>query len=230
MTTEALPGAIKSASGNFRRGAKPAGHQLRRQRAVSRLLAGCTGNVLDYGCGYGDISYLISRSHFVIGCDVDPDRVAFAASEYSPIQFTQCGPHGTSFDGATFDIVVSVVVIHFVPDAGRYLDEVHRLLKAGGSLILLCQNQPVLRDALRRLFRKGKAPTRLWVPTITQMNTMLAASGFEILKSTFFYDPPFESWRNPGDWIFGGVKQLLSIFQVFPTSDYYGYVARKCSK
>ena len=50
----------------------------------------------------------------------------------------------------------------------------------------------------------------LWVPTMSEMKATLVASGFEIFKSTFFYDPPIEArHKTPGDWVFGSVKQLL---------------------
>lgn len=221
---------FESVPGNYRRGAKLRGHQIRRHRAVLRLLSGLTGNVLDYGCGYGDITDLISNQHAVTGCDVDPRRIAFAASEYPSIQFSRCDPLGTSFDDHSFDVVVSSVVIHFVPDASRYLDEVRRLLRPEGTLVLLCQNQPILRNAARQVLGKPKAPTCLWVPTMNEMRAMLVASGFEIFRSTYFYDPPVESWRTAQDWLFGSIQQLLSASHLGSTADYYGYCARKAAK
>src|SRR5262249_29251413 len=75
---------------NFFKGARPTWHQRRRHRAVLDMLLGLEGEVLDFGCGYGDLTAAIARTHPVQGVDVDPERIAFAAREYSPLQFSVC--------------------------------------------------------------------------------------------------------------------------------------------
>lgn len=211
---------------HYRKGARPTWHQRRRHRAVLRLMKGVTGRVLDYGCGYGDLANTISRTNPVLGCDVDPQRVAFASREYSPITFTQCDSAGTPFSDRSFEVIVSVVVIHFVPDATRYLNEVKRLLTPGGSLVILCLNRNVVRDTVGRLLGRNTAQERLWIPTMSDMRRFIGQAGFEIVDSTFFYDPPFDAWKGPQDWCFGAIQQFLSLLSVESTASYYGYRAR----
>ena len=68
---------------HFHRGAPQDAHQARRHRAILGAMKGLAGAVLDYGCGWGDITFAISRTHpDVRGVDVDPQRVAFAAAQY----------------------------------------------------------------------------------------------------------------------------------------------------
>lgn len=211
---------------NYRRDAPPTRHQRRRHRAVLRLMRGIGGRVLDYGCGYGDLAYAISQTNPVVGCDVDPQRVAFASREYAPIVFTKCDASGAPFPDHAFDVVLSVVVIHFVPDPSRYLTEIRRLLKPDGTLILFCQNRPVFRDALRRLFGRGPSPAPMWKPSMAEMRGLVARAGFEIVDSTFFYDPPMDGWKNPRDWCIGALEQASSLLHLRWAAAYYGYRAR----
>jgi hypothetical protein len=46
--------SVQEVPPNFRKGAKPTLHQRRRHRAVLSMLRQVTGNVLDYGCGFGN--------------------------------------------------------------------------------------------------------------------------------------------------------------------------------
>jgi ubiquinone/menaquinone biosynthesis C-methylase UbiE len=220
------PLEFSSVPPNFRKGAKPTRHQRRRRGAVLRLMKGVTGKVLDYGCGYGDLAHAISATNPIVGCDVEAERVTFATHEYSPIPFVQCGANGAPFEDQSFDVVLSVVVIHFVPDPAGYLAEVSRLLKPGGTLVIICRNQTVFRNGVRRLFGMGQAKSRLWVPTKAEMTTAITKAGFQIMGSTFFYDP-LEGWKNLGDCVFGTIEQLCSFLCVPATANYYGYVSHK---
>src|SRR5262249_12442900 len=157
------------------------------------------GEVLDYGCGYGDLTYAIAQTHPVQGVDVDPQRVAFAEREYAPLRFRRCAPDRLSFPDGSFDIVVSVAVIHFVPDPVQHLREARRVLRDGGHLLMACINLHVVRNALRRLRGRGDEPTRVWVRSQADIRALLEREGFQVEAESYFYDPPFEGWRNLGD-------------------------------
>src|SRR5262245_34773268 len=98
---------------NYRKGAPHNWHQRRRHRAILRMLRRLHGDVPDYGCGYGDLTYAISRTHRVRGVDLDPERVAFARCEYAPLEFQVCAPDDAPFPDASFDVVASIVVVNF---------------------------------------------------------------------------------------------------------------------
>jgi SAM-dependent methyltransferase len=192
-----------------------------------KLLASVPGRVLDYGCGYGDVTHAISRRHEVVGVDVDPARISFAAREYAPIPFTICETDTLPFSDSSFDIVASVAVIHFAPDPARYLEEAKRVLRTNGHLAIACISPPVVRNRLRRWIGKGPVRPRLWVPTKSEFRAFLAAHGFQIKKERWFYDPPFEGWRNAGDFFFGMIQQCLSLFRISATANYYLFLAMK---
>jgi SAM-dependent methyltransferase len=162
-----------------------------------------------------------------VGCDVDPDRVAFAQREYAAQEFVACGPDAAPFADHSFDVVVSAVVIHFVPDHRAYLDEVRRLVRPNGHLLIVCKNQSVVRNAFRRLVGKNRAASKLWVPSQAEVQSVLAEAGFVVIDSTYFYDPPFEGWKNFGDWVFGSIEQLLSVMRIKGPAGYHAYLARR---
>ena len=190
---------------HFQKDAPQNPHQRRRHRAVLSILQTLpAGRVLDYGCGYGDLTYAISRTHpDVTGVDVAPDRVEFARSQYAPLRFEVCPEQGLPFADASFDIVASVVVVPFVPDPEAYLDEVRRVLKPGGHLVIATKTWPVLRRMYRRL-RDGKgvgtrARSKLHLHTLETTAALLAAHGFTVLRRDAFYDPYFSNRKNAAD-------------------------------
>jgi ubiquinone/menaquinone biosynthesis C-methylase UbiE len=172
----------------------------------------------------------MSRTHDVRGVDVDPERVAFAAREYAPIDFTQCPEDHLPFPDQSFDNVTSVVVIHFVPDPLLYLRETHRVLKDGGHLLIACKNVPLVRDFFRGLLGRGPSPTNLWVPSKAEMRHLLGQEGFQVEAETWFYDPPFDSWKKLGGACIGVIEQMLSLCRVRRTCGYYVFLARKVAR
>ena len=126
---------------NFRRGGRFTWHQRRRHALVQRLMAGLEGRrVLDYGCGYGDITFALSKTNPVVGIDVDPARVAFARAEYPEIEFREFDGEMAPFPDGSLDVVLSCVVLPFVADYHAHLRDAARLLTTAGTLLLVTTN------------------------------------------------------------------------------------------
>jgi SAM-dependent methyltransferase len=224
------PQSGKPTPANYRKGARLTWHQRRRHRAVISLLKRVTGNVLDYGCGYGDLTHAIAQTHPVVGCDVDPERVEFAKREYAPLEFTVCRGAGAPYADESFDNIVSAVVIHFVKEPTSYLQEIMRLLRPGGHLLIVFKCMPVVRNWFRKLMGKGNAKSRLWVRPLDQYQLLLRETGLEVVGSTCFYDPPFEGWKNVSDCVFGAIEQVLSLIRVKGAAGYHAFLARKVDR
>jgi trans-aconitate methyltransferase len=175
-------------------------HQARRAATVMGLAAGLTGDALDYGCGWGDLTARLAPQFTSIrGVDVDAARVAFARTEYAPIPFTTCGTDGVALPSASLDVVFSTVVLHFVPEADRYLAECRRLLRPGGHLVITIPSPDSMWMTARRLLGRATDPTGWGGDTLAEFPPLLARHGLHVEARGGFYDPPFDHVRTPGD-------------------------------
>lgn len=90
----------------------------------------CTGSGIDYGCGnmpYADL--LRAHGGKLVGVDV-----AQSSEQVVDVVIAPGAP--LPFDDGSFDFVVCTQVLEHVPDPGRHLSEMSRVLKPGGVLLL----------------------------------------------------------------------------------------------
>lgn len=120
-------------------------------RAVTALLDEPSGRVnLDIGADNGVISYLLRRRGGEwASADLDPRAVASIRQLVGDRVYQLDGAR-TPFPDATFDQVVVVDYLEHLPDDDAFADELARILKPGGSVII---NVPHLkpRSAINRL-------------------------------------------------------------------------------
>lgn len=225
MTVAAPPIAPAA---HFRRGARPGRHQRRRAETVLHLARGLRGDALDYGCGWGDLTArLAAQFDRMIGVDADPARAAFAASEYAPIPFEPCPADGTRFADESFDVVFSVAVLPFVPDAARYLAECRRVLRPGGALVIMIPNPESMWMLGRRVRGTPVTPESWGGGTRKEFRNLLQRTGFRIEDEGGFYDPPFDHVRHPGDVVISFMNAVGALLRIPGRWSYVGYRARR---
>jgi SAM-dependent methyltransferase len=109
------------------------------------------GVVLDVGCGTGEITARLAgkfpQASFV-GIDLEESHLAKArarcAAFGSRVRFETGDALALSFGDATFDLVVCRHLLQAVPDAGRVLDEIRRVLRPGGRMHLIAEDYGML--------------------------------------------------------------------------------------
>lgn len=115
---------------------------------------------LDGGCGTGVCSLaLAERARKVVAVDISTGSLNTAASlakqiRKENIEFRQASLLELPFDDETFDLVFSWGVIHHTVDPIKALDELTRVLKKGGILILavyLKTNLTFLQEGIRKI-------------------------------------------------------------------------------
>jgi ubiquinone/menaquinone biosynthesis C-methylase UbiE len=112
------------------------------QRLVLELMGDVGGvRLLDAGCGDGALVCEAAASGAeVIGIDPDPAMLITArrraANAGVQATFLEGRAERLLFPDASFDMVASITVLCFVPDAGGALREMARVLRPGGRLVL----------------------------------------------------------------------------------------------
>ncbi|WP_437890055.1 class I SAM-dependent methyltransferase [Phytobacter sp. V91] len=113
------------------------------QRLAERLQAFPQARVLDLGCGAGHASFCAAgQVAQVTAYDLSSqmlDVVAAAAKEkgLGNIETRQGYAEALPFDDGSFDVVISRYSAHHWHDVGQALREVKRVLKAGGTAIIM---------------------------------------------------------------------------------------------
>jgi demethylmenaquinone methyltransferase/2-methoxy-6-polyprenyl-1,4-benzoquinol methylase/phosphoethanolamine N-methyltransferase len=132
-------------------------------RAETIRLAGIErgATVLDVGCGTGSITLraaaLTGAEGRVYGIDAAPEMIAAARRKAHTagvqVNFQVGVIEGLDFADATFDRVLSSLMMHHLPHElkGQALTEVYRVLKPGGQLLIVDFDASVPRSRFARL-------------------------------------------------------------------------------
>ena len=98
--------------------------------------------VLDIACGTGyGIALLKSVAQHVTGVDVDPQAAREARAECDDKAAVLLGNGlGLPFADRTFDAITSFETLEHLHERGKFLAELHRVLRPGGRLILSTPN------------------------------------------------------------------------------------------
>jgi SAM-dependent methyltransferase len=126
----------------------PMAEQYARLRYLATQLSFRDKEVLDCGCGTGYslafISSATPKAHYV-GIDVDDGAIAHARTKYPWLDFHVMDGMALSLESSSFDFVLSFEVLEHLneDEQRRYISEMHRVLKTGGTLVLSTPNKNV---------------------------------------------------------------------------------------
>jgi 2-polyprenyl-3-methyl-5-hydroxy-6-metoxy-1,4-benzoquinol methylase len=135
------------------------GPQMREyETAVERVVADRPGRLLDWGCGFGQLSHMLkARGIDVTSIEWDPDAPEGEVrrlERYPDVEatFTQETVR-LPYADASFDAVLSMGVLEHVQDPEGSLDELHRILRPGGRIYVY--KLPNRYSYLERLARRA---------------------------------------------------------------------------
>jgi len=165
---------------------------------MARSLAGCDA-VLDVGCGGGASTEALVEQDIgeVWGLDPSPYLLRHAHLRVPHARFVQGLAEDTGFEDERFDGVACCFVFHEIPPpaADRALDELARILRAGGRLAIVEPSPEQYRlGALRLALRHGPRAVyfrllarALYEPFVDawhrrDTHAWLAERGFEVLE------------------------------------------------
>ena len=125
-------------------------HERMRDRLTARLLAGAQiedgENVLDIGCGCGDVTILAARttsSGHALGADLSQIQVAearrlAASAGVTNATFEVADAQVHPFQPGSFDLVLSNFGVMFFEDPAAAFGNLREALRRGGRLAFLC--------------------------------------------------------------------------------------------
>src|SRR4051794_21878482 len=93
-------------------------------------------DALDVGCGRGGTASLLAEQFDAVaaGIDLSPEAIAFCRTAHrgTDARFEVGDAEHIPFDDASFDVVTNLESSHTYPDMRAFLNEVRRVLRAGG--------------------------------------------------------------------------------------------------
>lgn len=209
MTATGTPDAPGSLQDLYEDPATPVASGPDRARRQAALLADAFGpspaprTVLDIGCGDGTAAATASGllgPHRIIGVDWSQDALRRASTRLTAVRGELTAP-GLPFAGGSADAVLFSEVIEHLVDPDSALDELHRVLRPGGHLLLstpnmaawynrgllLCGIQPVFSEvSLRGIHGRpgSQVVGHLRLYTAKALRSLLPAAGFEVMRIT----------------------------------------------
>lgn len=112
-----------------------------RYRLAAQFVAG--KRVLDAGCGTGRGAVILSGAgaHEFVGVDIAPEAISTAMERYGSVaSFTLGDLTALPFDSESFDVVVSFETIQHVADPVRALEELRRVVRPDGIVVVSAIN------------------------------------------------------------------------------------------
>jgi len=165
------------------------GPQMREYAALAdRIAADHPGKLLDWGCGWGQVTALLrERGVDVHAFDYRPAEAGVGEAPLERFPEIVCTfspePVALPFDDASFDAILSCGVLEHVQDPAGSLAELHRVLRPGGRLYVtkLPNRRSYLEWLAKRmgLYYHGQLEhDTLWSPR--EAREAATAQGFEV--------------------------------------------------
>ena len=162
------------------------------ERLRRHVLAEARGAVLEVGAGTGANLPLYASNVRVTAVELRPSHLAAAARKArlagrsADISVAAANAQNLPFPDASFDTVVGTLVFCSIHDPGQALDEIRRVVRPGGRLLLLehvrgqTRVTRILTDALHPLWFAMQGECHLNSETATTV----AGAGFRIDHAT----------------------------------------------
>lgn len=144
------------------------------------------GKLLDVGCGNGNYLYSLRELGWeTYGVEMN-EQVCRYVREVLGLTVSQGTLEEARFPDAFFDVVTMRHVLEHLPDPGRSLAEVHRLLRDGGSALI---ETPNIASLQARFFRARwfhlDVPRHLYHFAPATLHALLQKTGFSEIRLSF---------------------------------------------
>lgn len=168
------------------------------------------GPVLEVACGTGiGLGLLADAGGRVVGCDIDPDNLRIASATWASddrIRLEAGDATRLAYADGAFACVVCFEALYYFADLPRCLDEMIRVLRPGGTLVL-CMVNPGWSGFNRSPFARD-------YPTPENLTPLLCRLGCNVEVFGAFADLP----RGLAARIIGSIRRLAVRWHLIPGS------------
>ena len=142
-------------------------------------------SLLEAGIGYGDYIPLLPENIQYTGCDLDHELVKQARLKFPDKKFIEIDIADENFceqlqQTATYDTVLSIGVLGFIPNYQKALDNMINILQPGGHLLLFLPAFSWLKTDIDNI------SGQVYRYNCGAVRTMLAKHSVEIMKLHYF--------------------------------------------
>jgi 2-polyprenyl-3-methyl-5-hydroxy-6-metoxy-1,4-benzoquinol methylase len=148
-----------------------------RTALFSQFVGGPGRRVLDLGCRYGALTEFYAEGNEVVGVDIDREALEFAEQRLGIQALWADLDDPLAFMDASFDVVVIGELLEHVREPQRLIDQAHRVLRPGGTLVGSTPNGFRLKNRLRFLagWHPEEDPTHLHLFSPADVRHLLEA-------------------------------------------------------
>jgi len=153
------------------------------------------GRLLDVGCGRGEYLEAFHQAGMnVAGVDISPAAPRYAAPHHVEVIDFESGK--LPFPEGSFDFLFSKSVIEHIREPASLLGEVHRVLKPGGTAVIMTPSWEYTYWGPFYIDHTHVTPF-----TKMSLDEILTMSGFQTPAVSYFRQLPF-LWKNPAlNWV-----------------------------
>ena len=148
------------------------------------------GNLLELGSGTGHwTSFFCQKGFNVTAIDESEAMIKIANSKkISNASFLKADAGHLPFPDHSFPVVATITMLEFVEDPAKILDEINRVLKPGGSLIVGCLNK---NSELGKIKDKDPVFRNGYFYSIGEVKDMLSRFGDPVINYGVYFSPEF---------------------------------------
>ena len=141
--------------------------------------------ILDAGCGVGAFSEPWVRDNTVYGVDFSEKSLEFAADRGLKTLNGDLG--ALPFESGTFDVVVRIGVIQLIEDYEPIINELARVTRPGGTLLIQTLHKGSLQRKMLGLFERSKKFDRMY--EMDDLARVFVRAGFTSVEFLKQYHP-----------------------------------------
>ncbi|MFE5324418.1 class I SAM-dependent methyltransferase [Paenibacillus sp. NPDC056579] len=166
-------------------------------------LGECKGKeVLDAGCGVGAFSEPLVKQNKVYGVDFSEKSLEHAAARGLITQTDDLT--NLHFEDGKFDVVLCIGVIQLIEQYMSVIQELARVTKPGGTLLIQTLHKGSIQRKVLRLFEKSKKFDQMYA--LDELKSVFTQCGFEDIQFLKMYHPFKFVTRSSGD---GSLSNML---------------------